>query len=57
MSASLENENGHVWHERIYGSMQIKCCMNCGFIKNEQQPNKPCPGPVVVGLRADHSKG
>lgn len=51
MSAFLENENGHVWHEKIFSSMQIKCCMNCGFIRNEKQPNKPCPGPIGVGLR------
>lgn len=47
-------EDGHFWHPRIFGSMKIKCCMNCGFIKNEDQPNKPCPGLVRVELRAPH---
>jgi len=46
-----EGENGHVWHDRVFSSMKIKCCMNCGFIKNEDQMNKPCPGPIGVGLR------
>ncbi len=45
------NEDGHIWHEKVFSSMKIKCCMNCGFIKNEDQPNKPCPGPIGVGLR------
>jgi hypothetical protein len=49
-------DDGHVWHERIFSSMKIKCCMNCGFIKNEDQPNKPCPGPVFVGLRTQPTK-
>jgi len=44
-------DDGHVWHEKIFSSMKLKCCMNCGFVKNEDQPNKPCPGPVCVGLR------
>ena len=47
-----EGENGHVWHDRVFSSMKIKCCMNCGFIKNEDQPNKPCPGPIGVEPRA-----
>jgi len=48
------DEAGHVWHERIYSSIyssrRIMCCMNCGFIKNPDRPNKPCPGPVGVEL-------
>jgi len=48
--ASLE-ENGHVWHERVFASMKVKCCVNCGFIKNYDKPNKPCPGPVSVSVR------
>ena len=31
--------------------MRIMCCMNCGFIKNPDKPNKPCPGPIGVELR------
>jgi len=46
-----DGENGHVWHDRVFSSMKIKCCMNCGFIKNEDQMNKPCPGPIGAGLR------
>ena len=46
------DEAGHVWHERIYSSMRIMCCMNCGFIKNPEKPNKQCPGPIGVELRA-----
>jgi len=47
----MSEDNGHIWHERVFASMQIRCCMNCGFIKNEDQPNKPCPGPIGVELR------
>lgn len=57
MSAFLESENGHIWHERIFSSMQIKCCMNCGFIKNENKPNKPCPGQIGVSLRETSPTG
>lgn len=46
----------HVWHERIFGSMQNKCCMNCGFILNNDKPNKPCPGPISVKLRRPNLK-
>lgn len=41
----------HLWHEKIFDSMKINCCMRCGFIKNENKPNKPCLGWVRVGLR------
>lgn len=44
-------DNGHIWHEKVFSSMRIRCCMNCGFILNENQPNKPCPGPIKVGPR------
>lgn len=47
-------DDGHVWHEKVFSSMQIKCCMNCGFIKNDRG-NKVCPGPVMVGLRCDQA--
>lgn len=47
----MVDDNGHIWHERVFASMQIRCCMNCGFIKNEDKPNKPCPGPIGVSLR------
>lgn len=47
-------DGGHIWHERVFASMQVKCCMNCGFIKNETQPNKPCPGPIGVSLRGSN---
>ena len=50
------DETGHVWHEKVYSSMRILCCMNCGFIKNEEKPNKPCPGPIGVSLRSALSK-
>lgn len=52
-----EDDGGHVWHEKVFSSMKINCCMNCGFIKNEDQPNKPCPGPIRVGLRTALGKG
>src|SRR5690606_7997650 len=48
---------GHVWHEKVFSSMKLKVCMNCGFLLNEDQPNKPCPGPVSVGLRAEDATG
>jgi hypothetical protein len=50
------SEDGHIWHERIFSSMKINCCMNCGFIKNEGKPNKQCPGPIGVSLREDPSQ-
>ncbi len=46
------DDAGHIWHEKVYSSMHLLCCMNCGFVKNLDQPNKPCPGPVYVGTRA-----
>jgi len=49
---TVDTENGHIWHEKIFSSMAIKCCMNCGFIKNENQPNAPCPGPIGVEVRS-----
>lgn len=39
--------DGHVWHDRTFASMNLRCCVNCGFIKNE---DKPCPGPIGVTL-------
>lgn len=42
----------HLWHERVFSSMKIKCCMRCGFIENQDKPNKPCPGYVFVTTRA-----
>lgn len=54
---ALEAEDGHIWHERVFSSMKLKCCMNCGFVKNEDQPNQPCPGPVYVGLRNHFTNG
>ena len=45
-------DGGHIWHDKVFSSMKIKCCMNCGFIKNGDRPNKPCPGPIHVELRA-----
>src|SRR5690606_7984224 len=41
----------------VFSSMKLKVCMNCGFLLNEDQPNKPCPGPVSVGLRAEDATG
>ena len=41
----------HLWHDRVFASMNIRCCMRCGFIQNEDKPNKPCPGWVRVGTR------
>lgn len=49
----MTNEQGHEWHERVFTSMRIKCCVKCGFIKNEDRPNRRCPGWVTVGLRDD----
>lgn len=40
----------HIWHDKIFSSMKLKCCMNCGFIKNDDKPNKLCPGPIGVEL-------
>ena len=51
MIARNEEDDGHVWHDRVFESMNVRCCMNCGFIKNEHKPNKPCPGPIGVTLR------
>ncbi|KEA07179.1 hypothetical protein [Rhizobium rhizogenes] len=50
-----KEDNGHLWHERVFSSMQLKCCMMCGFIKNEDQPNKACPGFVAVEVRGKDS--
>lgn len=49
------DDTGHIWHEKVYSSMRIMCCMNCGFIKNEGKTNKPCPGPIGVSLRSGRS--
>lgn len=48
-----KDDTGHIWHERVYASMKLLVCMNCGFIKNPDKPNKPCPGPIRVELRHD----
>lgn len=47
-----KDDQGHVWHEKVFASMHLLCCMNCGFIKNPNKPNAKCPGPVAVEVRA-----
>lgn len=37
----------HRWHTRL----NLICCRDCGFVMNMDRPNKPCKGPVKVGLR------
>lgn len=49
-----QDEQGHIWHQKVFNSMKILCCMNCGFIRNEHKPNRPCPGPVRVEPRIDN---
>ena len=47
-----KDDQGHVWHEKVFASMHLLCCMNCGFIKNPNKPNAKRPGPVAVEVRA-----
>lgn len=37
----------HDWFRRF----GLTCCKRCGFVKRADGGNKPCPGPVRVGLR------
>jgi rubrerythrin len=53
---ALREDGGHEWHERVFASMKLRVCMNCGFILNEDKPNKPCPGVVRVELRSDSTE-
>lgn len=37
----------HLWHERF----GLTCCKRCGIVRRADDQNKPCPGPVRLGLR------
>jgi hypothetical protein len=37
----------HLWFERF----GLTCCKRCGIVKRRVGENKPCPGPVRIGLR------
>jgi hypothetical protein len=43
----------HDWFEYHSSRLVMTCCRNCGIIKREDGKNKPCPGVVPVGLRAE----
>lgn len=37
----------HLWFERF----GLTCCKRCGIVRRRVGLNKPCPGPVRIGLR------
>ena len=37
----------HDWFQRF----GLTCCKRCGVVQRADGQNKPCPGPVRVGLR------
>jgi hypothetical protein len=37
----------HLWTHRF----GLTCCKRCGIVRRRDRTNKPCPGPVRVGLR------
>jgi hypothetical protein len=37
----------HLWHKRF----GLTCCKACGIVRRADGRNKPCPGPVRLGLR------
>lgn len=41
------NQHQHFWHERF----GLTCCKKCGMVRRADDKNKPCRGPVRVGLR------
>lgn len=43
----------HVWFEKKFIAFPkpLTCCRLCGIIKRADGKNKPCRGPVKVGLR------
>lgn len=45
----VATSNGHHWIERF----NLVCCRDCGFIRRTDDQNKPCQGPVGVGIRKD----
>lgn len=45
----IATSNGHHWIERF----NLVCCRDCGFVRRADDQNKPCKGPVGVGIRRD----
>jgi hypothetical protein len=39
--------SGHVWFKRF----GLICCKQCGIVRRADGKNKPCPGPVRLGIR------
>lgn len=37
----------HSWFQRF----GLICCKQCGIVRRADDKNKPCPGPVRLGLR------
>ena len=40
--------SAHDWHLRF----GLTCCKACGIVRRADGKNKPCPGPVRIGLRS-----
>lgn len=42
----------HQWRVREFSAVTLECCDVCGMVKNLDQPNAPCRGPVKVGPKS-----
>ena len=50
LRAEATRSNGHTWTKGFLG-LGIESCMDCGYVRREDDQNKPCRGPVRVGPR------
>lgn len=51
----LARSNGHHWI-KYRSTRTILCCRDCGFIRRQDDQNKPCKGVAAVGPRDSHGE-
>jgi hypothetical protein len=50
-AAGLKVVRDHKWFRPE--QIDYDCCQDCGIVRRADDRNRPCPGPVSVGLRFD----
>lgn len=48
-AAGFEIVRAHKWH--FPAGIEYECCRDCGIVRRADDRNRPCIGPVRVGLR------